>query len=326
MPESCWESCITTPITRGALKVGLHMSSVIDILDSACWARSSALISSMSSSTWLLALNLLKALRASSSHCFVMSKYLEQRIKREKKLWSSVGLERNSRGEDNDRHVVRAKLNNKISEHIAKVYQSLVRALEIIVGKDFSLYLHTGCDLYLGDSGQTGSSSNCRMAGQIASPKRTGQPSFVPRICSMPSTWETRRPTVTASWFTVPRPPLRFNGAISDMYMGTSEVFKPQLTPMMNRPKNNISYEWAIFVQPIRHAPTMPSTLFSSKPPFLSMNGKREREKKYMSDTRRQSFGSSDYLIAHTYNTYIHASAQCGFLISIDTSGTRRKP
>jgi len=94
---------------------------------------------------------------------------------------------------------------------------------------------------HLGDSGQTGSSTNCRMAGQIASPKRRGQPSFVPRICSMPSTWETRRPTVTASWFTVPRPPLRFNGAISDMYMGTNEVFKPQLTPMMNRPKNSIS-------------------------------------------------------------------------------------
>lgn len=86
MPESCWESCITTPMIRGALKVGLHMSSVIDILDSACWARSSALISSMSSSTWLLALNLLKALRASSSHCLVMSKYLEQSMekKREK--------------------------------------------------------------------------------------------------------------------------------------------------------------------------------------------------------------------------------------------------
>lgn len=122
---------------------------------------------------------------------------------------------------------------------------------------------------HLGDSGQTGSSNSCRMAGQIASPKRTGQPSFVPRICSMPSTWETRRPTVTASWFTVPRPPLRFNGAISDMYMGTNEVFKPQLTPMMNRPKNNISYDSASFVKPIRHAPTMPSTLFSSKPPFL---------------------------------------------------------
>lgn len=110
--------------------------------------------------------------------------------------------------------------------------------------KDISLdtIYHILC-FYLGDSGQTGSSNNCRMAGQIASNKRTGQPSSVPRICSMPSTWETRRPTVTASWFTVPRPPLRFSGAISDMYMGTNEVFKPQLTPMMNRPKNNISYE-----------------------------------------------------------------------------------
>lgn len=36
IPESCCESCITTPITRGALKVGLHISSVIEIVDSAC--------------------------------------------------------------------------------------------------------------------------------------------------------------------------------------------------------------------------------------------------------------------------------------------------
>lgn len=150
--------------------------------------------------------------------------------------------------------------------------------------KDISLdtsIIHDMC-FYLGDSGQTGSSNNCRMAGQIASNKRTGQPSSVPRICSMPSTWETRRPTVTASWFTVPRPPLRFSGAISDMYMGTNEVFKPQLTPMMNRPKNNISYEWAIFVKPIRHPPTMPSTLFSSKPPFLSVNEKERKEKTWV--------------------------------------------
>lgn len=58
-------------------------------------------------------------------------------------------------------------------------------------------------------------------------PSRMGQPSSVPRICSMPSTCESSRPTVTASWFTVPSPPRRLSGAISDMYIGTSEVFSP---------------------------------------------------------------------------------------------------
>lgn len=58
-------------------------------------------------------------------------------------------------------------------------------------------------------------------------PKRTGQPSSVPRICSIPSIWEMSRPTVTASWFTVPRPPRNVSGAISEMYIGTSEVFRP---------------------------------------------------------------------------------------------------
>lgn len=97
--------------------------------------------------------------------------------------------------------------------------------------------------LYLGDSGQIGSNTSCAIAGMMASPNKTGQRSFVPRICSMPNTWEIRRPTVTASWFTVPRPPRRFNGAISDMYMGTNDVFKPQLIPMMKRPRKSISYE-----------------------------------------------------------------------------------
>ena len=32
---------------------------------------------------------------------------------------------------------------------------------------------------------------------------------------------------VTASWFTMPTPPRRFTGAISDTYMGTSEVLRP---------------------------------------------------------------------------------------------------
>lgn len=43
----------------------------------------------------------------------------------------------------------------------------------------------------------------------------------------MPRTWESRRPTVTASWLTVPRPPRKLSGAISLMYIGTREVFSP---------------------------------------------------------------------------------------------------
>lgn len=43
----------------------------------------------------------------------------------------------------------------------------------------------------------------------------------------MPRTWESRRPMVTASWLTVPRPPRRLSGAISLIYMGTREVLSP---------------------------------------------------------------------------------------------------
>ena len=43
----------------------------------------------------------------------------------------------------------------------------------------------------------------------------------------MPRTWESRRPIVTASWLTVPKPPRRLSGAISLMYMGTREVLSP---------------------------------------------------------------------------------------------------
>jgi hypothetical protein len=46
---------------RGALNVGEQINSIIEILLSDCWALSSARISSMSSSTWLEFLNLLRA-------------------------------------------------------------------------------------------------------------------------------------------------------------------------------------------------------------------------------------------------------------------------
>lgn len=46
-------------------------------------------------------------------------------------------------------------------------------------------------------------------------------------------------------------------------------IYIPQLTPMINLPKNSISYDFAILVKPIRQAPPIPRTLFNSSPPFL---------------------------------------------------------
>lgn len=59
-------------------------------------------------------------------------------------------------------------------------------------------------------------------------PKRTGQPLLVPRICSMPRISETTRPTATPNWLTTPNPPLRLSGDISEMYIGTKDVCKPE--------------------------------------------------------------------------------------------------
>ena len=81
---------------------------------------------------------------------------------------------------------------------------------------------------YLGDSGQNGSSANCSTDGNSAIPNKYGQPLSVPKRPSTPSICDTRRPTVTASWLIVPKPPRRVNGAISEMYMGTKDVFKPE--------------------------------------------------------------------------------------------------
>ena len=69
---------------------------------------------------------------------------------------------------------------------------------------------------------------NCYYTGgKIASPNKKGHPLSVPRRPSTPRICETKRPTVTASWLMVPRPPLRLNGDISDMYIGTREVLSP---------------------------------------------------------------------------------------------------
>ena len=61
-------------------------------------------------------------------------------------------------------------------------------------------------------------------------PNKTGQPSSVPKICSIPRICDISSPIVTASWFTVPRPPLKLSGAISDIYIGTNDVFRPKKT------------------------------------------------------------------------------------------------
>ncbi len=98
-------------------------------------------------------------------------------------------------------------------------------------------------------------------------------------------------PTVTPNWLTVPKPPRKFNGAISEMYMGTNDVFNPeksrsihlafnasyrldyemvpQLKPMIILPIMSISYDWAALEKAIRIAPRIPVALFSSRPRFL---------------------------------------------------------
>lgn len=52
MPDNCCDSCMTTLIINGALRVGEQINSDIETVLSLCWARCSARISSISSSTW----------------------------------------------------------------------------------------------------------------------------------------------------------------------------------------------------------------------------------------------------------------------------------
>ena len=54
-----------------------------------------------------------------------------------------------------------------------------------------------------------------------------GHPDDVPKISWMPRICEIKMPKVTPNWLTVPKPPRRLRGAISEMYIGTSDVFKP---------------------------------------------------------------------------------------------------
>lgn len=58
-------------------------------------------------------------------------------------------------------------------------------------------------------------------------PNNTGQPSSVPKICLIPKICDISNPIVTANWLTVPKPPLKLSGDISDIYIGTNDVFSP---------------------------------------------------------------------------------------------------
>lgn len=61
IPESCCDSCMTTPMTRGLRRVEEHKSSDMEMVDSACWAICSTRISSMSTSIWVEARSFLRA-------------------------------------------------------------------------------------------------------------------------------------------------------------------------------------------------------------------------------------------------------------------------
>ena len=76
--------------------------------------------------------------------------------------------------------------------------------------------------------------------GNKAIPNKYGHPLSVPRRPSTPSIWDIRSPTVTASWFIVPNPPRSVNGAISEMYMGTKDVFKPKIEESINRYRKSV--------------------------------------------------------------------------------------
>lgn len=78
IPESCWESCITTPMVRGIRRVELRTSWIMVMCASVWLAASSARISSMSSSTWDEALSLRRALVEKEDTCVGALSYRPQ--------------------------------------------------------------------------------------------------------------------------------------------------------------------------------------------------------------------------------------------------------
>ena len=74
-----------------------------------------------------------------------------------------------------------------------------------------------------------------------------------------------------------PSEPLRLIGEISEMYMGTSVVFKPQFKPIMNRPKIKHSKLRKYLLELSKVAPTIANTLLSKRPHFLERERKGKR-------------------------------------------------
>lgn len=63
----------------------------------------------------------------------------------------------------------------------------------------------------------------------------------------------------------------------------------PQFTPMMKRPRKRNSYNWNNLVHPISTAPTIPSKLLRSNPPFLKRKRKIENMAQNNSDLCKES-------------------------------------
>lgn len=75
----------------------------------------------------------------------------------------------------------------------------------------------------------------------------------------------------------VPSEPLRLIGEISEMYMGTSVVLRPQFNPIMNRPKIRHSKLLKYFEELSKVAPTIANTLLSKRPHFLVVSKRTRR-------------------------------------------------
>lgn len=88
MPLNCWLNCITIPIMSGARNVGEQINSIIEMLLSDCCARSSARISSMSSSTWFEALNRLSA-ESGSRFCSIRKNCCHA-MREKKRKWKNI--------------------------------------------------------------------------------------------------------------------------------------------------------------------------------------------------------------------------------------------
>ena len=67
----------------------------------------------------------------------------------------------------------------------------------------------------------------------------------------------------------LPSEPLRLIGEISEMYMGTRVVLRPQFRPITNRPRIKHSKLLKYLLELSKVAPTIANTLLSKRPHFL---------------------------------------------------------